>query len=107
MRWAIEQCFEETKSELGMDHYEIRKYSGWNHHILMCMLAHFFLWHLMITLGQRAPAITLPQMRTLLEVVLPLRVFSIEDVIEKVRWIQKRNHLAFIAHKNKQVKLSL
>jgi len=107
MRWAIEQCFEETKSELGMDHCEIRKYSGWGHHILMCMLSHFFLWHLMITLGQRAPAITLPQMRTLLEKVLPLRIFSIEDVIEKVRWIQKRNHLAFLAHKNKQVKLSL
>jgi hypothetical protein len=71
------------------------------------MLAHFFLWHLMITLGQKAPAITLPQMRTLLEVVLPLRVFDIEDVIEKVRWIQKRNHLAFLAHKNKKVKLSL
>ena len=28
IRWAIEQCFEETKSELGMDHYEVRKYIG-------------------------------------------------------------------------------
>ena len=31
IRWAIEQCFEETKSELGMDQYEVRKYAGWNH----------------------------------------------------------------------------
>jgi len=46
VRWAIEQCFEETKTELGMDHYEIRKYPGWHHHMLTCMLAHFFLWHL-------------------------------------------------------------
>ncbi len=38
LRWAIEQCFEETKSELGMDHYEVRKYRGWNHHILTCIL---------------------------------------------------------------------
>lgn len=53
-RWAIEQCFEETKSELGMDHYEVRKYRGWNHHILMCMLAHFFLWHLKIKLGKKS-----------------------------------------------------
>lgn len=50
IRWAIEQCFEETKTELGMDHYEVRKFSGWNHHILTCMLAHFFLWHLKIRL---------------------------------------------------------
>jgi SRSO17 transposase len=46
VRWAIEQCFEETKTELGMDHYEVRKYPGWHHHMLTCMLAHFFLWHL-------------------------------------------------------------
>jgi SRSO17 transposase len=54
MRWAIEQCFEETKMELGMDHYEIRKYPGWHHHMLTCMLAHFFLWHLKIRLGKKS-----------------------------------------------------
>jgi len=54
MRWAIEQCFEETKTELGMDHYEVRKFPGWHHHILTCMLAHFFLWHLKIRLGKKS-----------------------------------------------------
>ena len=54
IRWAIEQCFEETKSELGMDHYEVRKFQGWHHHILTCMLAHFFLWHLKIRLGKKS-----------------------------------------------------
>ena len=28
LRWAVEQCFEEGKTELGMDHYEVRKYPG-------------------------------------------------------------------------------
>ena len=55
MRWAIEQCFEETKTELGMDHYEVRKFMGWHHHILTCMLAHFFLWHLKIRMGKKSP----------------------------------------------------
>jgi len=54
LRWAIEQCFEETKTELGMDHYEVRKYPGWHHHILTCMLAHFFLWHLKIRLEKKS-----------------------------------------------------
>jgi SRSO17 transposase len=54
LRWAIEQCFEETKMELGMDQYEIRKYSGWHHHMLTCMLAHFFLWHMNIRLGKKS-----------------------------------------------------
>lgn len=54
LRWAIEQCFEETKDELGMDHYEVRKFRGWHHHILTCILAHFFLWHLKIRLGKKS-----------------------------------------------------
>ena len=54
LRWPIEQCFEETKTELGMDHYEVRKYRGWHHHMLTCMLAHFFLWHLKIRLGKKS-----------------------------------------------------
>jgi SRSO17 transposase len=54
LRWAIEQCFEETKTELGMDHYEVRKFMGWHHHILTCMPAHFFLWHLKIRMGKKS-----------------------------------------------------
>jgi len=54
LRWAIEQCFEESKTELGMDHYEVRKFVGWHHHILTCMLAHFFLWHLKVRMGKKS-----------------------------------------------------
>jgi SRSO17 transposase len=54
LRWAIEQCFEEGKTELGMDHYEVRKYPGWHHHMLTTMLAHFFLWHLKLRLGKKS-----------------------------------------------------
>jgi SRSO17 transposase len=55
LRWAVEQCFEESKTELGMDHYEVRKYTGWHHHMLTTMLAHFFLWHLKLRLGKKSP----------------------------------------------------
>jgi SRSO17 transposase len=54
VRWAIAQCFEESKTELGMDHYEVRKYPGWHHHILTSILAHFFLWHLKVRLGKKS-----------------------------------------------------
>jgi SRSO17 transposase len=57
LRWAIEQCFEEAKTELGMAHYEVRKYAGWHHHMLTTMLAHFFLWHLKLRLGEKSPRI--------------------------------------------------
>jgi len=54
LRWSIEQCFAETKTELGMDQYEVRKFPGWHHHILTSMLAHYFLWHLKIRLGKKS-----------------------------------------------------
>jgi SRSO17 transposase len=57
LRWAIEQCFEEGKTELGMAHYEVRKYAGWHHHMLTTMLAHFFLWHLKLRLGKKSSGV--------------------------------------------------
>jgi SRSO17 transposase len=50
----MEQCFEEGKTELWMDHYEVRKYAGWHHHMLTTMLAHLFLWHLKLRLGKKS-----------------------------------------------------
>jgi SRSO17 transposase len=43
LRWSIEQCFEECKTELGMNHYEVRSYNGWHRHMLLVMVAHEFL----------------------------------------------------------------
>ena len=43
MRWPIEQCFEECKSELGLDHYEARSWNAWHRHILLVFIAHLFL----------------------------------------------------------------
>ena len=37
-----------------MAHYEVRKYAGWQHHMLLTMLAHFFLWHLQGRLGEKS-----------------------------------------------------
>ena len=43
MRWPIETAIEESKDGLGMDHYEVRSWLGWHHHITQCILAHHFL----------------------------------------------------------------
>jgi SRSO17 transposase len=38
-RWAIEDSFETTKNELGLDHNETRSWHGWNRHVSLVMLA--------------------------------------------------------------------
>ena len=42
-RWAIEECFEEAKGEVGLDQYEVRRWDGWHRHITLAMLAHAYL----------------------------------------------------------------
>jgi len=42
-RWAIEESFETTKGEVGLDHYEVRSWTGWYRHITLALLAHAFL----------------------------------------------------------------
>ena len=43
MRWPIEQCFNEAKDELGMDHYEGRSWAAWHRHMLLVFIASAFL----------------------------------------------------------------
>lgn len=43
LRWPIEQCFQEGKSEIGMDHYEHRSWQGWQRHMTFVFVAQLFL----------------------------------------------------------------
>jgi SRSO17 transposase len=56
LRWPIECCFEEGKSELGLDHYELRSWPGWHHHMTLVLLAHHFLVRLQQRLNERGGA---------------------------------------------------
>ncbi|MET8081239.1 hypothetical protein [Streptomyces sp. NPDC005303] len=53
-RWAIEECFQATKNECGLDQYEVRRYVGWYRHISLAMLAHAFLTALAAQAGEAA-----------------------------------------------------
>jgi SRSO17 transposase len=42
-RWAIEESFETAKGEVGLDQYEVRRWTSWYRHITLALLAHAFL----------------------------------------------------------------
>jgi len=59
MRWAIACRFAEGKGALGLDHYELRSWPGWHHHMTLVILAHHFLVRLrrrLMDRGQPRPA---------------------------------------------------
>ncbi len=77
-RWAIEECFEEAKGEVGLDQYEVRRWDGWYRHITLAMLAHAYLTvirHQVLEPGEKGAnfdpdaeliPVTVPEVRRLL-----------------------------------------
>lgn len=41
-RWRTERAYEDLKGELGLDHYEGRRYPGWHHHISVVLACYAF-----------------------------------------------------------------
>lgn len=42
-RWRIERCFEDQKGEVGLDHYEGRRYLGLKRHLIISAVSYLFL----------------------------------------------------------------
>ncbi|HSO51814.1 MAG TPA: IS701 family transposase, partial [Actinomycetes bacterium] len=52
-RWAIEETFQTGKGEVGLDHYQVRRYDGWYRHMTLAMFAHAFLTVTRAATGKR------------------------------------------------------
>jgi SRSO17 transposase len=42
-RWAIEECLESAKGEVGLDQYEVRRWDAWYRFITLALVAHAYL----------------------------------------------------------------
>jgi SRSO17 transposase len=42
-RWPIERCLEDEKTELGLSHFEVRKYAALQRHLFITQVSHLFL----------------------------------------------------------------
>ena len=43
IRWWVEQNNQQLKQEVGLTHFEGRTWTGWHHHVTLCMMAFDFL----------------------------------------------------------------
>jgi SRSO17 transposase len=72
-RWAIEQQYQQLKTELGLDHFEGRTYPGWNRHVALTAVADAFLQRERIT---RLPAVTFETIRAIVQEVFTGLIFA-------------------------------
>jgi len=42
-RWRVERCFQDEKTEIGMDHFEVRRFLSVKRHLVLSMVSHLFL----------------------------------------------------------------
>ena len=103
MRWPVETAIQDGKEGLGMDDYMVRTWLGWHHHMTLSILAHHYLVRVQKRL-KKAPALTIPQARLLIASVLPLKRLDPTQAIERVRFIQRQNHAAYVAHRKRTIK---
>jgi SRSO17 transposase len=99
LRWPIETVFEESKGEVGFDHYETRSWLGWHHHMTLVALAHSFLVRIRIVFQELAPALTIYQIRLLVMSVLPKPARDAAAALKLVLYYQKRNFAAYLSHR--------
>ncbi len=89
-RWAIEQQYQDLKSELGLDHFEGRTYPGWHHHVVLSAVAYAFL---QTERRRRAavPPLTFPQVRAIVQEIFTGLLFITRD--DYWTWLQAGRQL--------------
>jgi SRSO17 transposase len=97
---CIEASFKRGKGEAGMDEYQVRTWEGWHHHMALTLIAVWFLIEETHRGQQWTPALTLPQVRYGLSLLL-LEVFctpGLDDICRQVQRQLLRNELARFYH---------
>jgi SRSO17 transposase len=42
-RWAVEECFQAAKDQVGLDHYQVRRWDAWYRHVTLVLVVQGFL----------------------------------------------------------------
>ena len=90
-RWAIEQQYQELKTELGFDHFEGRSYPGWQHHVVLTAVAYAFLQRERMRRGVDSP-LTFPGIRAIVqEIFTALLIAQQPDYVKRIQELQQIN----------------
>jgi SRSO17 transposase len=103
MRWPVETCFEHSKQEIGLADYQVRSWTGWHHHMTLCILAHFFLVRMQLRLKDKAPKLTLPQAILLLKAALEHPKPDAVKAIEILNYYNRRHEAAYRSHRKRRL----
>lgn len=88
-RWAIEQQYQELKSDLGLDHFEGRSYPGWNHHVVLTAVAHTYIQRERMR-PARGPRLTFPAVHAIVQEIFTALLFAAQP--RYMQWMAQARH---------------
>ena len=112
-RYTVEQCIKEAKGETGLDEYEVRFWHSWHRHITLSMMAHAWLASIHAAerekkaqLARNSASLTVPEVRRLLEIALPLPKGSADLRLAWSRWRRRKRLWARQSHSRRRACLA-
>ena len=71
LRWRVERCFEDQKSEIGLDQYEGRCHRGLKRHLILSCVSYLFLTRVRQKFGGKDGELTECQVHTAIAAWIP------------------------------------
>ena len=89
-RYWVERSFEDAKSEVGMDEYQVRTWRAWHHHIALTMLALLCLLQQRVRHRKEMPLLSRSDIRWILAHTLPKKATTVHEILELIKKRHRR-----------------
>jgi len=83
-RYFVERCFQDAKGSAGLDHYQIRGWRAWHHHMAMVMMSMLFMLETRLEQKESYTLLSCPDIATLLAHFLPRRDVNPTEVLRQM-----------------------
>ncbi len=97
-RHGVEEVLAEGGQEVGLNQYEVRSWTGWQHHMTLSLLALWFLQRERLRVGGKNPGVTVSQVRAIFTELLRPGRPSAAAIAAAVSQVLRRNEEARIYH---------
>lgn len=108
-RWRVERCFQDCKTELGLNHAELRTYAGISRHLILTAVNYFFMqdWIRAQTPDNSLSDLTVSQFANAIQSILNAKTDGVmsdpqiqrlaDGLAEKITITQQRNRRARVS----------
>jgi SRSO17 transposase len=101
-RYWVERSFEDAKGQCGMADYQVQKWTAWQHHMSLVMMAMLFMLEERLRQKEEHPLLSCKDIEVLLAHFLPRRDVNKAEVIKQVQVRHRLRKQAIESHSRAQ-----